>query len=270
MGIIYRAVSVTSKKSYIGLTRTTLAKRWKRHCNNSKYKGPKFHFNKAIAKYGQEDFIVYELEECDDSVLSSREIYYISLYDTYNNGYNSTTGGEDSRGRPGRKLSEVTKHKLRLAALQQHKDNPLHAINSSRLNRDKVVCKDSAGVTKVVPKATFDADNTLVGVSSGLTQTAESNNRRSKSLTGRALTSMHKESLSKAARRTRGRFLVFDHTGTQVYSNLSAKEVQSICRSLYGKTKENKLGASVQAKQQLNHQCNLHYINWFTEKVTQQ
>jgi hypothetical protein len=40
--------------------------------------------------------------------LSQKEKYYIALYDTYNRGYNSTSGGEDNKydSHPGHKLTK--------------------------------------------------------------------------------------------------------------------------------------------------------------------
>lgn len=52
------------------------------------------HIKRAILKYGRQNFSIKELEECDTGKLDEREVYYISLYDSYNNGYNSTKGGK--------------------------------------------------------------------------------------------------------------------------------------------------------------------------------
>ena len=50
-----------------------------------------------MKKYGVEHFYVEQLEECDDSILSDREKYYINAFDTYKHGYNATLGGEGLR-----------------------------------------------------------------------------------------------------------------------------------------------------------------------------
>lgn len=34
------------------------------------------------------------MEECDNEQLNEREIYWISYYDTFYNGYNATLGGD--------------------------------------------------------------------------------------------------------------------------------------------------------------------------------
>lgn len=48
---------------------------------------------RAILKYGKENFDIRELERCRVEDLDEREIYYIDLYNSFNNGYNSTRGG---------------------------------------------------------------------------------------------------------------------------------------------------------------------------------
>lgn len=46
-----------------------------------------------MAKFGKENFIIEEIEQCDNSKLNERERYWIDYYDSYNNGYNLTLGG---------------------------------------------------------------------------------------------------------------------------------------------------------------------------------
>lgn len=61
------------------------------------YKNTKFY--NSIHKYGPENF---KLEILVDNVknedLDKLEIYYISLFDSYNNGYNETIGGQGTIG----------------------------------------------------------------------------------------------------------------------------------------------------------------------------
>lgn len=47
-----------------------------------------------MKKYGIEHFSISLIEECDLSILDQREEYWIKYYDTYNNGYNATLGGD--------------------------------------------------------------------------------------------------------------------------------------------------------------------------------
>lgn len=51
----------------------------------------------ALSKYGIDNFIFEILEECNSKDLNKQEIYWISYYDTYKNGYNMTLGGDGNR-----------------------------------------------------------------------------------------------------------------------------------------------------------------------------
>lgn len=93
-GFIYKITNKVNGKSYIGQTRYTVEFRWRQH----QHKKDNTHFHCAIAKYGAENFTVETLEECEIADMDSREIFYIAKYDTYNNGYNSSTGGDGMRG----------------------------------------------------------------------------------------------------------------------------------------------------------------------------
>lgn len=98
-GIIYKVTNKLNGKVYIGKTFRTLKERWKDHVKKSNSK--KFHFYNAIQKYGKESFdleIIHEIKGMDqvevNNQLSKLEIEYIKKYDSLNNGYNSTSGGE--------------------------------------------------------------------------------------------------------------------------------------------------------------------------------
>jgi hypothetical protein len=51
-----------------------------------------------MKKYGQDTFTIELIEECDLSVIYETEKKYIESYDSYNNGLNSTFGGEGCLG----------------------------------------------------------------------------------------------------------------------------------------------------------------------------
>lgn len=93
-GFIYKITNKVNGKSYIGQTRYTVEFRWRQH----QHKKDNTHFHDAIAKYGADSFTVETLEECEIADMDSREIFYIAKFDTYNNGYNSSTGGDGMRG----------------------------------------------------------------------------------------------------------------------------------------------------------------------------
>ena len=98
-----------SGKSYIGQS-VNLVDRHNRFISNcTDYGGEKI--NRARNKYNNiNDWNYVVLEYCDQSELNEREIYYIALYDTYHNGYNSSLGGES--GSRGCKWSEESRNKI--------------------------------------------------------------------------------------------------------------------------------------------------------------
>lgn len=96
LGIIYIITNTINNKIYIGQTIQTLDARWQEHCRKSCSKNEaNMAIKKAIFKYGKENFIIKEIEKCDISTLDEKEIYYINLYNSYNEGYNLTKGGKN-------------------------------------------------------------------------------------------------------------------------------------------------------------------------------
>ncbi len=93
--IVYMHTSTITKKSYIGITKTSVEKRFKQHIAYYKCKGAKTHFHKAIKKYGTTTWkscILYVSKNRGDVCEAEKQL--IKDYDTYLNGYNNTTGGE--------------------------------------------------------------------------------------------------------------------------------------------------------------------------------
>lgn len=97
MGIIYIITNKVNGKQYIGKTTETIEKRFKEHIKDSKNRlKEKRPLYDAMNKYGVENFIIEELEECDNDILSEREKYWINKKKTYHYGYNATLGGDGS------------------------------------------------------------------------------------------------------------------------------------------------------------------------------
>ena len=103
-GVIYRHWIVNNEgveKSYIGL-HTSLdydKQRWGK--NGNKYKKDQPKFEHAIKKYGWNNFHHDIIGYCESDTktqlkrdLGEWEKYYIEKYDSYNNGYNGTKGGD--------------------------------------------------------------------------------------------------------------------------------------------------------------------------------
>lgn len=95
--IIYKATNKINGKVYIGKTTRTLEIRKKQHIIEAK--NCKFHFHKAIQKWGESSFdweVLFTAQ--DQKELNEKEIFFIKQYDTYKNGYNQTKGGEGQLG----------------------------------------------------------------------------------------------------------------------------------------------------------------------------
>lgn len=93
-GIIYRAYNVVTEKSYVGQTVNTLNQRRSNHFSQARLKKSDNHFMRALKKYSRNSWVWSVLETTSQELLNEREQYWISYYDTYNNGYNSNLGGD--------------------------------------------------------------------------------------------------------------------------------------------------------------------------------
>lgn len=96
--IVYKAIS-PSNKIYIGITTCSLEKRMKEHYKTAKMCRDNYKFYNAIRKYQFENFkweIIDQVNSMQE--LFEKEEYYIKIFDSFNNGYNSTLGGEGCKG----------------------------------------------------------------------------------------------------------------------------------------------------------------------------
>lgn len=127
---IYKITNKISGKSYIGQA-IDIQTRWNKEKSQAFLPSSQAYnktLSKAFRKYGLDNFTFEILEECDIDLLDEREIYYIALYDTYFNGYNETTGGNDGNMNYCQKISK--EQLLEIYDLLQHSDIPQTEIAS--------------------------------------------------------------------------------------------------------------------------------------------
>lgn len=97
---IYIIKNKINDKVYVGQS-VDIRIRWYAHKQSAKNRGAQdadTHIHEAMRSYGIENFYLEILELCDYSKLSEREIYWIEKYNSYENGYNMTRGGESNKG----------------------------------------------------------------------------------------------------------------------------------------------------------------------------
>lgn len=111
---IYKITNKINQKSYIGQS-IHIEERWKQHIyssNNINHSSYNDYIHKAIRKYGIDNFTWEILEICPREELNEKEIYWIAFYDSYNNGYNMTPGGNNHLNRPCMKGEKNIKARL--------------------------------------------------------------------------------------------------------------------------------------------------------------
>lgn len=146
IGYIYRLTNLINGKIYIGKT-IDICRRIHQHSTlTSKYK---HHLGNAIKKYGIESFtedILLEIKSNNigklNIILSSLERFYIKKYNSYNDGYNSTIGGE---GTSGFRWRESSKKKLSISLKEYFKttEGKLHIQKVISSSKNRTVSSDT-------------------------------------------------------------------------------------------------------------------------------
>lgn len=95
---IYKITNTLNNKCYIGQS-IDIETRWTQHAYNATHeveKEKKRKLYNAFHEYGLDFFIFEVIEECEvtQKILNERERYWISHYNSYEDGYNMTKGGQ--------------------------------------------------------------------------------------------------------------------------------------------------------------------------------
>lgn len=112
LGIIYAYTNLESGRMYVGQTLFP-KKRFKQHLTDNYRQGWHIDYQNNPDKY---EYSIIEMNVPEDK-LDEREIYWISFFDTYNNGYNLNEGGGSQRGY---KHTVETKLKMSISRVGKH------------------------------------------------------------------------------------------------------------------------------------------------------
>lgn len=96
-GCIYIIKNIVTNKYYVGQTRLgNPIIRWKDHYDCAFVKNENYHLYASMRKYGINNFVFQVVE---DNILlkdlDKKEKEYITYYNSFNDGYNNTLGGQD-------------------------------------------------------------------------------------------------------------------------------------------------------------------------------
>ena len=131
-GIIYLIVNKQTGHKYVGQTIIGMNKIWQEHISEA-LRMSSSPLHRAMRKYGNHNFMIKEIDECGESLLNEREEYWIKQYNTFKEGYNTTTG----EGKVA--FNEETKQKIEVAVsntiLDKTSDERNNKIQQNHLKR---------------------------------------------------------------------------------------------------------------------------------------
>lgn len=156
---IYKIHFTGYDRVYVGLTNNFNARKFQH--TNCLVKG--IHFNKHLQcvfnKLGLESLNIDLIEQCSIDILKEREMYYISLYKSFSDGFNMTSGGERftmsedvkmriSQSSKGKVLKQETKEKLRAINLGKKQSEQSKINQSIFMKNRKLTIEDRLLLSK--------------------------------------------------------------------------------------------------------------------------
>lgn len=96
MAYIYKITNDINDKVYVGKTEFSLEKRFREHCQDAiRRELEQRPLYSAMRKYGCDKFHISLIEETDNP--NDREVFWIQELNSYEMGYNATTGGDGKK-----------------------------------------------------------------------------------------------------------------------------------------------------------------------------
>ena len=151
MAYIYKITNLINNKNYIGKTERTIEVRWKEHLKNQNTLDLPLY--RAFNKYGIENFEITQLEECLSENIDERENYWILHYNSCQEGYNCTLGGEGGLlYLPPEELDDIATRYLngeRLDSLCAEFHHDYYLIKEALEKKKDIVVNTNAGPAKL-------------------------------------------------------------------------------------------------------------------------
>lgn len=106
---IYQIRNLINNKVYIGQTVNEKRRRANHLFLLRTNQHHSIKLQNAYNKYGENNFVFEILEECSKEELNEKELYYIQIKNSYNNGYNCNLGGQFRTDMSGKNNSQYGK-----------------------------------------------------------------------------------------------------------------------------------------------------------------
>jgi group I intron endonuclease len=135
---IYKITNRINNKSYIGYS-SNVERRLAQHKNYIKNNKKVGKFINALRKYGTDYFssiIIYQ-SKCKNDILE-KEIYFINLYNSIEEGYNTAVGGEGGCWNRGYTDEQRTNHSEKMSKLLRGSGNPMWKKKLSKESLNKM------------------------------------------------------------------------------------------------------------------------------------
>jgi len=205
---IYTFKNLINGKTYVGQSKHP-EKREKEHLGAA-CSGAEGKLYWAIRKYGEKNFLFEVIEDCEDELSNEREAFWIDHYNSFEDGYNSTTGGDHFS------LSEEAKEKIgsffRGKSLTEEHKQKLHESNKGKKPPPHS------------PETLKKMSESMKGKNTG-PKTEEHRRNLSEAHKGKKLSREHKEKLSAYTRTDETRQKLSDAGKGRVHSEETKKKI---------------------------------------------